>query len=173
MDEAAIRSLVDNLVHAWNDRDLDRLIGYMDESVVWDDPAMVYGPAKGRDAVRAFSESVIRAFPDFSYRVREPICIAHSGDRAAIPWEIMATHTGRFDPPGFAPTGQRVKMVGVDLLELRDTKVVRIDTFFNSMAAAEQVLRLRFPRRGLGKALAVGLQRWRAFWLRRSPREKQ
>lgn len=168
MDETAIRSLVDDLVDAWNDRDLDRFIGHMHESVVWDNPAMLYGPAVGRSAVRKFSESILKAFPDFSYHVREPICVASSGDRVVVPWEITATHTGRFDPPGFAPTGQVITMRGVDVLDLRDMKITRIDTFFNVLAATEQALRLKpFSRKGISRTLLLWLQRCRAYWLRR------
>ncbi|MFH1220869.1 MAG: nuclear transport factor 2 family protein, partial [Candidatus Eisenbacteria bacterium] len=61
MNETAIRSLVDDLVGAWNDRDIDRFISHLDESVIWDDPAMLLGPAIGRSAVRKFSESILRA----------------------------------------------------------------------------------------------------------------
>ena len=170
-NETAIRSLVDDIVSAWNDRDLDRFIGLLDESVVWDDPAMLYGPTTGRVAVRKFSESILKAFPDFSYRIREPICVAESGDRVVIPWEITATHTGLFDPPGFAPTEQPLTMQGVDVLELTDMKITRIDTFFNVLAATEQVLRLKpFLSGGISKVFVLWLQKCRAYWLRRSRR---
>jgi len=112
MNETLIRSLIDDLVGSCNDRNLDRFIEHLDEAVVWDDPAMLCGSAVGRSAVREFSESILRAFPDFSYRIREPICIAQSGERVAIPWEITATHTGRFDPPGLGPGGSGVRAIG-------------------------------------------------------------
>lgn len=168
MNETLIRSLVDDLVKAWNNRDLDRFIGQLDEAVVWNDPAMLYGPIVGRVAVRKFSESILKAFPDFSYRIREPICVAPSGERVAIPWQIVATHTGRFDPLGFAPTGQTITMRGVDVLDLTDMKVTRIDTFFDPLGATEQALRLkRFPGGRISKVLVIWLQRCRAYWLRR------
>ncbi|HUU41158.1 MAG TPA: ester cyclase [Desulfatiglandales bacterium] len=143
MNETAIRLLVDDLVSAWNDRDIDRFISHLDESVIWDDPAMLCGPAIGWSAVREFSESILRAFPDFSYRIRDPICVAQSGSRCVVPWEITATHTGYFDPLGFAPTQQVVTMQGVDVLEMTDMKVTRIETFFNILPAVEQALRLK------------------------------
>jgi predicted ester cyclase len=169
MNEAEIRALVDDLVRAWADRDLARFMGHLDEGVVWDDPAMLYGPAKGRAAVRRFAESVLRAFPDFSYRVREPVCIAPTGARCAIPWEITATHTGFFDYLGFAPTGQAVTMQGVDLLDFAGAKVVRIETHFNALPAAEQALRLTpLAESNLARTALRWLQRCRAWWLRRT-----
>lgn len=174
MDESAIRSLVEALVHAWNVRDLDLFLNFLDESVVWSDPAMLYGPSSGKKAVREFSESILRAFPDFSYRIREPICVAISGERCIVPWEISATHTGYLDPPGLAPTHQVITMQGVDVLELANSKITRIDTLFNVLPAAEQALRLKpFPKRGVTKNLLISLQRSRAYWLRRTTKVKK
>jgi len=169
MNETAIRSLVDDLVSAWNDRDIDRFISHLDESVIWEDPAMLLGPVIGRSAVREFSESILRAFPDFSYRIREPICVAQSGSRCVVPWEITATHTGYFDVLGFAPTQQVVTMRGVDVLELTDIKVTKIETLFNVLPAVEQALRLKpFAESGVSRVAILWLQRCRAYWLRRT-----
>ncbi len=174
MNETDIRLLVNDLVRAWNDRDLERLLGLLDENVIWGDPAMLYGPARGRAAVRKFSESVLKAFPDFSYRVREPICVAQSGTRCAVPWEIKATHTGRFDHLGFAPTNQAVTMRGVDVLEFVGTKVTRIETYFDVVPAAAQVLRLKpLAECGVARTTIVWMQRSRAFWLRLTTRRRE
>ena len=174
MNEAEIRALVDGMVSAWNSRDLGRFLGYLEEGVVWDDPAMLDGPAVGQAAVRAFSESILQAFPDFSYRVREPICIAQSGTRCVVPWEITATHTGHFRPLGLAPTRQVIRMQGIDVLELDAGRVTRIDTLFNVLPAVEQALRIKFPlRSGPGRIVLVWLQRCRAWWLRHTTKVKQ
>ncbi len=174
MNELQIRSLVDDLVAAWNSRDMGRFLELLDESVVWEDPAMLFGPAKGRAGVRAFSESILRAFPDFAYRIREPICVSQSGTRCAVPWEIQATHTGYFDTLGLAPTMQTITMRGVDLLEIQNMKVTRIETLFNVLPAFQLALRLRPLSKGsLLIKLAVWLQRSRAFWLRLTTSRRQ
>jgi len=169
VNETEILSLVDDIVSAWNDRDLERFIGHLDQDVVWSDPAMLYGPVTGRDAVREFSESVLKAFPDFSYRVREPICVAQSGSRCAVPWVIKATHTGRLDHLGFSPTNQVITMQGVDVLELAGGKVTKIETYFDVLPAVEQALRLKpFAECGVARTMTLWLQRGRAWWLRRT-----
>jgi hypothetical protein len=174
MNESSVRLLVDELVRAWNERDLDRFIGFLDESVVWSDPAMLYGPVTGHRGVREFCEALLKAFPDFTYRIREPICVSPLGERCVIPWEITATHSGYFDPPGFAPTNQTVTMQGVDVLELANSKVIRIDTLFNLLPALEQVIALKpFPKRGLKKKVIVYLQRCRACWLRHATKARR
>ena len=168
MNESEIRALIDQFLSAWNERDLDAFLSFCDESVGWSDPAMLYGPIVGKSAVRGFCESILKAFPDFTYQIREPICISKSGERCAIPWEISATHLGRFDPLGFAPTNQKVTMQGVDLIDFSGNKIKTIETLFNVLPAAEQALRLKpFPKRGIKRAAIVWLQRVRAWWLRR------
>ena len=167
MNEEKTRPIVDDLVNAWNSRDMNRFISHLDEAVVWDDPAMLYGPVKGQVAVQAFGESVLRAFPDLSYRIREPICISRSGTRCAIPWEIRATNTGYFDFLGFAPTRQAIAMQGVDIIEIQGVKVTRIDTIFNVLPALEQVLRLKpLSKSSFARTVVLRLQKCRASWLR-------
>ncbi len=174
MSKPQIRSLVDGIFDAWNAWDMDRFIGYLDEGVVWDDPAMIDGPAVGHGAVRAFSESVLRAFPDFSYRIREPICIAESETRCVIPWEVQATHTGYLEPLGLAPTRQVIKIQGIDILELKGTKVTRIETLFNVVPAIEQALRLKpLSKNRLARTVAIWLQRCRAYWVRGTTKVEQ
>ena len=169
MDRAGVHSLVDEFIGAWNQRNLERFVGLLTEDVVWDDPAMLYGPAVGHEAVRSFCDMVLRAFPDFSYRIRAPICISESCDRCVVPWEITATHLGYFYPPGFAPTYQEITMQGVDVLELKNAKVCRIDSLFNIIPAIEQALcvKLTPKRRSFKEYTVTLLQRVRANWLKR------
>ena len=59
---------------------------------------------------------------------------------------------------------------GVDLLEIRGQRVKRIDTYFDVLRPAEQLLsvQLRPAPGGLRQRLLVWAQRARAAWVRRS-----
>ena len=129
-------------------------------------------PARGRAEVRLFAEAVLRAFPDFRYEVLGAICVAPDGSRCAIPWRITATHTARLTPPGFAPTDRQLRQEGVDLLDVRAGRVVRILTCFDAIAAAEQLLAvtLRPAPRTLRERLLVIVQRVLAARARRLTR---
>ena len=81
-DRTQAVALVEDLLRAWNARDLDRFTNLLTEDVCWHDLGMLHPPAVGRAAVRQFSESVLRAFPDFRYEIRAPLCIANSGSSA-------------------------------------------------------------------------------------------
>ena len=168
MSAEEVSAIVEAMAVAWNDRDLDAYLLYLTDDVVWNDPAMAQ-PARGREEVRSFSESVLRAFPDFRYTIRAPICVAGDGTRCAVPWKIDGTHSAPLEPPGYGPTGRKAVFEGVDLLEFHGGQVCRIDTYFDVLVPAEQLLalRLRPEPGGWCERSAVSAQRLRAAWLRR------
>ena len=152
------------LLAAWNARDLDAFVELLSEDVEWHDPAMAQPPARGRAAAREFAETVLEAFPDFRYEVEGPICAAADGSRYAIVWRISATHQKPLRPLGYAPTGRRATIEGVDVLDVHDGKVTRIRTAFDPVFAAEQFLGMPLrPVPGTWRAtLAVSIQRFLA-----------
>jgi len=161
--------LVEALLAAWNERDLDRFTSLLTTDIYWHDLGMPSPPAVGRDSVRRFSESLLRAFPDFRYEIRGPICTAADGTSCVIPWTISATNTGRFEPPGFAPTGRKAHFSGLDYFTIRNGLVARIETRFDPAEPIAQLFgwELR-PRPGSWtERVFVWIQRARAAWLRR------
>jgi hypothetical protein len=169
VDSAAAKSIVHQLVEAWERRDLEAFVGCLSDDVEWYDPAMPDPPARGRAAVRAFAEAVIRAFPDFKYEVLPPICFAEDGTRCAVKWRISASHLAPLEPPGYSPTRRRAEFEGVDLLEFEGERVRRILTAFDPLPAAEQLLGMRLrPVPGTWRGvLAVRAQRTAAWLARR------
>ncbi len=164
--EATVRALLD----AWNARDLDAFTAMMTPDVYWHDLGMPAPPAVGRDAVRRFSEAALRAFPDFRYEIRAPICVAEDGLSCLVPWTISATNLGRLDPPGFAPAGRGVHFDGLDYFQFRDGLVARLETRFDPADPIEQLMgiRLRPSPGSLRERTLVSLQRVVAWWRRRT-----
>jgi hypothetical protein len=159
------------IAEAWNARDLDRVLGFLTDDVEWKDPAM-QSPAKGKIAVESFIQSLLRAFPDFVYTIREPVCVAADCTRCAVPWRISVTHSDCFDPPGFAPTNRRAVFEGVDLLEFRGSQICGIETLFDVIPPAEQLLgiSLRPPAGGFREKCVVAVQRLFALVARTAQR---
>lgn len=157
------------VLDAWNARDLPRLLDLLTDDVEWYDPAMPHPPARGRPAVQAFAEAILRAFPDFRYEIREPVCVSADGTRCVVPWRITATHTAPLTPPGYAPTNRTMTVDGLDQLDLRGGQVARILTCFDVLAGAEQLLNvsLRPPDGSVRQRILVGLQRIAAARARR------
>jgi len=157
---AASSDLVRELADAWNARRLDDFMQLLTEDVEWYDPAMPEPPARGQAAVRAFAEAIIEAFPDFRYEVQPPVCYASDGSRCAVVWRISASHTAKFRPFGYAPTGRTANIEGVDVLDIRDDRVARIMTAFDALHALEQLMGMKLrPAPGTWRhRFAVGVQ---------------
>jgi len=161
---------VNAILAAWNARDLDGFVAQLAPDVYWHDLGMPHPPAVGREAVRAFSAAVLRAFPDFRYELRGPVCVAEDGMSCVVPFVITATQTAPLTPPGFAPTGRTVRIEGLDYLQFNEHFATRIETRFDIVHTLEQLLGLSLrPAAGsLREVVAVRLQRAVA-WARRQP----
>jgi steroid delta-isomerase-like uncharacterized protein len=77
------------------------------------------GLPKGAEGVRRFFAMFRDAMPDVEVTIDELIA---DGDRAAVATTIRGTHTGEL--LGLPATGRRVEVVGVDMVRVRDGKIV-------------------------------------------------
>jgi steroid delta-isomerase-like uncharacterized protein len=167
MNPEEVVSLVEELIRAWNAHDLERFYDFLSDDVEWDDPAMS-GPARGKAAVRSFSVALLKAFPDFHYELRPPICVSPDGTRAAVAWNITGTHLRTLSPPGYAPTNRTVCVEGVDIIDIAGSKVSHISTLLDVRIPAGQLLGLSFhPQPGsIWERVLVVVQRICAAWVR-------
>jgi hydroxyacylglutathione hydrolase len=90
--------------------------------------------AAGPDGVRAYFRELFAAFPDFALTVRSTVA---AGDREAVHWTATATHLGPLW--GVEPTGARVELEGIDILQVRDGLIVRNDAVVDSLSVAREV----------------------------------
>lgn len=77
------------------------------------------GAGSDREAARKSLESFFEGFPDSAWTIDDMIA---EGDRVATKKTFTGTHTGDFY--GIPPTGKRVTVQYVDILRVRDGKVV-------------------------------------------------
>lgn len=77
------------------------------------------GFPEGVEGVRRFFAMFRDAMPDIEVTIEELIV---DGDRAAVATTIRGTHTGEM--LGLPATGRRVEVVGVDMVRVRDGKIV-------------------------------------------------
>jgi glyoxylase-like metal-dependent hydrolase (beta-lactamase superfamily II)/predicted ester cyclase len=88
----------------------------------------------GPGGVREYFTEVFAAFPDLVTEVRSMVS---EGDRTAVHWVATGTHLGVLW--GIAGTGARVTFEGIDMIEVRDGKIVRNDAVPDGMAVARQI----------------------------------
>lgn len=158
--------VIERTVETWNSHDVEGFLDCLADEVYWDDPAMPR-PAENKVDVRRWCETLMRAIPDFTFKICQPY--RGTDHRYAVHWEATGTLTGCFDPPGFAPTNRHFRTHGVDLIEFHDGRISRIVTNFDGFRAGEQ-MGLLPPRPRPGSAaewMTVRAQRMVAWFQRR------
>jgi steroid delta-isomerase-like uncharacterized protein len=168
MEGTATGSLEDftqRYLAAWNDHDAAAMAPLVTEDVVWYDPALP-APARGPAAVQEFMRAGWRAFPDLSFREPERPHFSVAGDQVAWAWHMSGTFRGPLDPPGFAPTGRRMEVDGVDLWELRDGRIAHYRALYDLNDMARQLGLAPAPG-SRAERVTVALQRLQARFARR------
>ena len=110
---------IQNLTDAWNSYDLERVLHYYSE----DYEAVDIGEPQvqhGRESVREMLVRYWKAFPDLRFRVTDTVA---EGDRIAISWSAEGTHQGSI--MNIPPTGHKVHISGVSIIEVKDGLVTR------------------------------------------------
>ena len=104
---------------ACNSHDVDRLVGLCSPEYTGSDVGQS-AVVRGREAVRAMLETYWRAFPDLQLAATDTLV---HGSRLAIVWMAWGTHRGTI--MNIPPTGRRVEVRGVSIIEIEDGLVVR------------------------------------------------
>jgi steroid delta-isomerase-like uncharacterized protein len=118
--DALARRDADAMAALWAPDGVDHIAGQVD--------------ARGPAGVRAYFEELFAAFPDLATTVRSAVT---EGDRTAVHWTATGTHLGPLW--GVAPTGRRVELEGIDLLDVRAGLIVRNEALADAMSVARQV----------------------------------
>jgi steroid delta-isomerase-like uncharacterized protein len=145
---------------AWNACDTAAMAELVTEDIVWADPALPE-PARGVAEVQEFMRSSFRGFPDLQFGEPDPPQLAGSGDIAFWAWYMEGTHRGPIDPPGFAATGRRMHVDGVDRWTMRDGRIASYRAFYDMNDVARQLGIVPAPG-SVGERGMVALQRLQA-----------
>ena len=131
----ANRSLLERYVERYNAGDLDTVMELYAEDAV---QTMHDGTFAGRSAIRERLARDLTACPDATYTVGS---FVEQGDSFADEWTFAGTHTGPFllpDGTQIPPTGKRVEIKGMELVQVRDGKIVIDNLYYDSMAILAQ-----------------------------------
>lgn len=121
------------LFDAYATRDIDAIMA------CWAPDAMERSPLGdeyvGHEALRAFFTEFYGAFPDCT---AVPVRIVEQGDVAVVQHHMKGTFSGR-PFQGLLANGKTWEFDSVDVIQVRDGLVARIDVFFDGMVAARQI----------------------------------
>ena len=130
------RELLDRYVERYNADDLDGVIGlYADDAV----QVMPDGRFEGREAVRDRLAQELAAFSDVHHTVRS---FVEQGDAFCDEWTFEGTHTAPLRLPDgseLPATGKRIEIKGMELVLVRDGKVILNTLYYDNLAVAAQL----------------------------------
>jgi predicted ester cyclase len=133
---SSAREAYERSVQLYNAGDLEGIVNSFTEDGVLVTP---YGTFEGRAAIREFSRRDIAAFPE---RTVAMDVIVEQGDTIADEFTFVAMNTGPFVMPDgteLPPTGKRVEVKGMELLQMRDGKIAAHHMYWDSMAVIRQL----------------------------------
>lgn len=161
VDETFLRSFAEKWLGGWNDHDVEGLVSLCTEDVIWDDPALP-APERGHEAVRAYLRDTWTMLPDLAFTLPHPPMVGLEGPRAAQVWRMTGTMLGPDNSAGFAPTGKRIDVEGIDIYEFRDGLVSHYRGRYDLAEVARQL--------GLAPARGSRPEKVMAFMQRNSMR---
>jgi steroid delta-isomerase-like uncharacterized protein len=133
---SAYRELLDRYVELYNAGDLDGVIDLYAQDAVQNMPD---GSFHGRSAIRERLAQELNGFTDVHHTVRS---FVEEGDSFCDEWTFAGTHTRPFALPDgseLPPTGKRVEIHGMELVQVRDGKVVVNTLYYDNLAVAVQL----------------------------------
>ena len=166
VETATLQEFTQRYMAAWNGRDASAMDALVTDDIVWFDPALPQ-PARGKAEVRAFMEDSWRSFPDLRFSDVDPPFLVAQDDEVAWAWRMQGTFSGaRIDPPGFAATGRRMDVRGIDEWLMRDGRIAHYRAYYDATELSRQLGIVPASGSGAEKAMAA-LQRLQARVMRR------
>ena len=137
LDGQDLREFIDRYNQAWNDHDVDAIIGMHTSDSVFENHTT--GDLNvGRDAIGNAIRGIFTVFPDLRFETRR----AYIRDNLVVQeWTARGTHLGKMNRAGLAvePTGKRVEYRGMDVIPIEDGLVARKDVYSDGVTLLRQL----------------------------------
>jgi steroid delta-isomerase-like uncharacterized protein len=104
---------------------------------------------RGPDQIKAFFRELFAAFPGLETTVSR---IVADDKHAALEWRMVGTFSGA-PFQGIEPTGKRVDLRGLDLLEIREQEIISNTAYYDGAEFARQVGMLPPRESGADRAI--------------------
>ena len=164
LDEQFARAFAERYSEAWNSHDAEQIEPLVTEDIVWLDPALPE-PARGVGEVKEFMRTSWAAFPDLRFTAG-PMWLDPHEVSMTWAWRMVGTNSGPLEPPGFAPTGRRIDIDGIDVWDFADGRIERYRAYYDMALVARQLGVMPSPG-SRGERVGVMLQRAQARFARR------
>lgn len=114
-----LATCADNINQAWNSHDIDRVLNFYSFDCVGSDVGQTT-LIRGREGVRSMLEMYWKAFPDLQFTITDTVV---QDSRLVVVWVAGGTHQGPI--MNIPPTGHKVEVRGVSIIDIKDGLVIR------------------------------------------------
>ena len=104
---------------AWNSHEIENVLCFYSSQYVGEDVGQAF-LLRGHEGIRIMLENYWRAFPDLEFILTDMVV---QDSRVVTVWMAEGTHQGTI--LNIPPTGRRVAVRGVSIIDVRDGLVVR------------------------------------------------
>jgi steroid delta-isomerase-like uncharacterized protein len=104
---------------AWNSHNIENVLSLYSPDCIGSDVGQA-SILRGREGVRSMLEMYWNAFPDLQFAITDTIV---QDSRVAVVWVAEGTHQGTI--MNIPPTGHKVEVRGVSVIDVKDGLVVR------------------------------------------------
>ena len=161
-DDEAAAQLMARWYTAWCTHDPVAIMACLTEDAVLEEPNGAY---RGHHAIVECARGVFRSSADFHLEMLDA-WTAPGGNVMATYFKATGTFTGPYDPPGLAPTNDRIEFEGMDRNEIRDGRIARHQIFYDMTGVSRQMGATPAPGT-LGERLGIRMQHLAARRLRK------
>ena len=133
---SSLRDLAELGFQLYNAGDVEGFVNLYAEDATVVTP---FGTLEGRAAIHEWWSRDKAAWPDRAITLD---VLVEQGDTLADEWTVVGTHTGPLTMPDgteLPPTGKRIELKGMELVQLRDGKIVVHRMYWDNMAVAGQL----------------------------------
>jgi steroid delta-isomerase-like uncharacterized protein len=113
------KNFVDRLFEAWNSHDTELVLEHYDDVFVRED--LGKHQTYSKDDLRKTVRKYINAFPDIQFEVEKVI---EKGEQVVVCWGASGHHKGKIMK--IPATGRYVSFKGVSVLEIKNSKIVKV-----------------------------------------------
>jgi predicted ester cyclase len=143
----AVEEKVRSYYEAMDNRDVNAMIGHWHQDGVED--IVPIGIMRGPEELRTFLTALFAAMPD----ARTTITRLIAGEQdCAVEWRLEGTFDGA-PFMGIEPTGSRVELREVSIVDVKDEQIVGITAYFDGASYARQIRMLPPDGSGVDRAM--------------------
>ena len=116
---ADLATFAESINEAWNSHDIEQVLDFYSSEYIGDDVGQAF-LLRGHEGIRAMLENYWQAFPDLEFTVTDTVV---QDSRVVMVWMAEGTHQGTI--LNIPPTGHRVAVRGVSIIDVKNGMVVR------------------------------------------------